>query len=212
MIILLQFLALTISLVIHEYSHGLVAYLQGDETAERTGRLTLNPLPHLDPVGSVVLPLIALSTGFPIIGWAKPVPFNPYNLRNRKWGPTMVALAGPFSNFTLALIFLAALSMVIGPTGLAGDNLLVLFLAQLAVVNVVLGIFNLIPVPPLDGSKLLQALLDNPKHRQLLHTIETKGPTILLFVVMIDLLSPFSILGGIFRGAIGFAFGLFGLL
>ncbi|HSD12508.1 MAG TPA: site-2 protease family protein, partial [Patescibacteria group bacterium] len=148
---------------------------------------------------------------FPVIGWAKPVPFNPYNLRDQKWGPTLVALAGPFSNFAMAAIFLGALKVLLDVVHMPVYNLLVIFLGYLVLINVVLGLFNFIPVPPLDGSKLLNALLDAPKYRRFLFILETRGPMILLIIITIDLLSPFSILGSIFGGAINFAFSLAGL-
>jgi Zn-dependent protease len=190
--------------------HALVGYLPGDETATRMGRLTLNPMAHADMMGTVILPLMAIMGNFPVIGWAKPVPFNPYNLRNQKWGPTMVALAGPLSNFAMAIIFILALKIALA-AGLPLYNLLTAFLGYLVVINVVLGIFNFIPVPPLDGSKLLAALLDHPKYRNFLHALETKGPTILLIVILLDVLSPVPLLGAIFGRAIDFAFMLGGI-
>ncbi len=210
-LIVIRYFALIISLVVHEYMHGLIAYWQGDETARRAGRLTLNPLVHVDMVGTVILPLAAIATGMPVFGWAKPVPFNPYNLRNQKWGATMVGLAGPISNFAMAAIFLEGLRVALINLNLSSENLLVIFLLNLAIVNIVLGIFNLIPVPPLDGSKLLAALLDSPKYRNFLITLETKGPTILMIVILFDAFSPHSFLGGIFSAVISGAFGLFGL-
>ncbi len=205
------YLALIISLVVHEYLHALVGYLLGDETAKRMGRLTLNPFAHADLVGTILLPLMAIFSHFPVIGWAKPVPFNPYNLRDQKWGPTLVALAGPFANFAMAGIFLGALKALLVLAHMPVYNLLVIFLGYLVLINVVLGVFNFIPVPPLDGSKLLSALLDAPKYRRFLYVLETRGPIILLVIIMIDLVSPFSILGAIFGGAVNFAFGLAGL-
>ena len=145
------------SVVIHEVSHGAVAGLLGDPTARLAGRLTLNPLKHLDPVGSVILPLIlSLIPGGIIFGWAKPVPYNPYNLRAGNWGPAMVAAAGPAANFLIALIFSIVLRLG------AGSFLslpVIEFIAGIVFINLVLMIFNLMPVPPLDGSKILFALL-----------------------------------------------------
>ncbi len=209
--IIALYVALIISLVVHEYMHALVGYLLGDETAKRMGRLTLNPFAHADLVGTFLLPLVAIMSHFPVIGWAKPVPFNPYNLRDQKWGPTLVALAGPFSNFAMAAIFLGALKVLLDVVHLPVYNLLVIFLGYLVLINVVLGLFNFLPVPPLDGSKLLNALLDAPKYRRFLFTLETRGPMILLIIITIDLLSPISILGSIFGGAINLAFSLAGL-
>jgi Zn-dependent protease len=212
--LLIAVLALLITLSTHEYCHALVAFLLGDESAKRAGRLTMNPLAHIDPVGTVLMPLIGMMSGIPLIAWAKPVPYNPYNLRYRKWGPTLVALSGPVSNFLLALVYLVLLKAVIEVFGLSvfpRPNLLVVFLFFLVIYNVVLGIFNFIPVPPLDGSKLLQALLDSPKYRHILFFLETRGPMILLFLILLDYLSPRSFLGAIFNGAIAFVFSLAGL-
>lgn len=206
----LALVALLISLSTHEFCHALAGFLLGDETARRAGRLTLNPVSHMDPIGTVLVPIIGAISGFPLIGWAKPVPFNPYNLKYRKWGPTIVALAGPGSNFLLALIFVFMLKMVI-VAGLSPSNLLVIFLSLLVTINVVLGIFNFLPIPPLDGSKLAHALLDKPQHRHVLHFLETKGPLILMLVIFLDLSSSRSILGGVFNAAIGFVFGLAGI-
>lgn len=209
-LMLVKFVALILSLVIHEYMHGLIAYFQGDDTARRAGRLTLNPIPHLDPIGSIALPLMSIVSGLPIIGWAKPVPFNPYNLRNKKWGPTFVALGGPIANFGGAALTLLLLRFVIGTAHLTANNLLVIFLLQFAVINIVLGVFNLIPIPPLDGSKLLAAILDGPQHRGTLHWLETKGPNLLMIVILVDWILPISPLGFIFGGAVNLFLGVFG--
>jgi len=144
---------LIISVVIHEVSHGYMAYYFGDPTAKLAGRLTLNPLKHLDMFGSVIVPAIAfLTTGF-IFGWAKPVPYNPYNLRNVKVGEPMVALAGPLSNFTVAIIFGILIRLGFLPMELISPASLIVL------INIVLGTFNLIPIPPLDGSKILFGIL-----------------------------------------------------
>lgn len=147
---------LIISVVIHELAHGYSALALGDRTAQMAGRLTLNPIKHLDLVGSFIVPFIlfVLPTSF-VLGWAKPVPYNPYNLRNQKWGEAMVAAAGPATNFLLALIF----GLVIR---FAGDLLpsdVLALMGLIVLVNVVLGLFNLIPIPPLDGSKILFSVL-----------------------------------------------------
>lgn len=146
------------SVVIHEVSHGCAAGLLGDPTAKLAGRLTLNPVRHIDPFGSVILPLIfALLPGGIIFGWAKPVPFNPYNLKGGKWGPALVALAGPASNLLIAAIF--GLSLRFGLTAGLISPLAGQFIALIVMMNLVLAIFNLIPIPPLDGSKILFAAL-----------------------------------------------------
>lgn len=143
------------SAVIHEVMHGVAADKLGDPTARYAGRLTLNPIKHLDPFGSVLLPVILALTNSPILfGWAKPVPYNPYNLvRSPKWGEAIVAGAGPASNFAIALVA----SVFIRANFFSAELDSVLFL--IVSVNVMLGIFNLIPIPPLDGSKVLSALL-----------------------------------------------------
>lgn len=143
---------LIMSVVIHEVAHGYAALALGDSTAKYQGRLTLNPLNHLDPVGSVLVPLIGYFLGGFIVGWAKPVPFNPYNLKNQRWGEAIVAFAGPLSNIALAVIFGMALRFV----DVGGALPIVSFVV---LINLTLAFFNLIPVPPLDGSKILFAFL-----------------------------------------------------
>jgi len=142
------------SAVIHEVMHGVAADRLGDPTARYAGRLTLNPIPHLDPFGSVLLPILFVLSGSPIFfGWAKPVPYNPYNLRPGRFSEAIVAGAGPASNLVLAFLFGAA--MRVGVFGAEVNSILFL----VVVVNVMLCLFNLIPIPPLDGSKVLEAIL-----------------------------------------------------
>lgn len=146
---------LIMSVVIHEVSHGYAALALGDPTAKYQGRLTLNPISHLDPVGSFLVPMIGYFLGGFIIGWAKPVPFNPYNLRNQRWGEALVAAAGPLSNIVLAVIFGLLIRF-----GLPMMNETFLSLAGFVVIlNITLAIFNLVPIPPLDGSKILFSFL-----------------------------------------------------
>jgi Zn-dependent protease len=181
------FIAILIfSVVIHEVSHGVVAYMLGDPTAKYQGRLTLNPIPHIDPFGSIILPLLlsipVLFGATPIIfGWAKPVPYNPYNLKNQKWGPAIVGAAGPLSNVFVAIIFgqlirfSDSLSFLPAPFfAIAGS---------IALINLFLAIFNLIPMPPLDGSKLLFALLP-PRAYKVQEFLERYAfPMLFLFIV-----------------------------
>ena len=146
-------LILLFSIIIHEIAHGSVAYALGDPTAKEAGRLDLNPLKHLDPVGSVLLPLFMSILGGPIIGWAKPVPINPMYFADQRWGELKVALAGSLSNFTVALIFGLLIKFVQFPESFVTIATIVIFY------NIALGIFNLIPIYPLDGSHVLFSLL-----------------------------------------------------
>ncbi|MBI1999268.1 MAG: site-2 protease family protein [Parcubacteria group bacterium] len=148
---------LIVSVVAHEVAHGYIADMLGDPTARLAGRLTLNPLKHLDLWGSFIIPLLlALSPAKFIIGWAKPVPYNPHNLSDQRWGEALVAAAGPGVNIALALIF--ALLLRIGAVMPAGD-VAVQIVSAIVYINLLLAFFNLIPVPPLDGSKILAAIL-----------------------------------------------------
>ena len=153
------FLVFIFSAVIHEVSHGYVAKALGDDTAEKEGRLTLNPLVHLDPFGSVLLPMIfyltsKLAGGVGIIfGWAKPVPYNPYNLKNPKQGALLIALAGPLSNVFVA--FCLSLILRLGLVSGAPAQMFTI----IVLINLMLAVFNLMPIPPLDGSKVLFGLL-----------------------------------------------------
>lgn len=162
--VFLQIAVLIFSVVIHEVAHGLAAYWLGDPTAKYAGRLTLNPLSHLDIWGSFLIPLLLVFSGVGIVfGWAKPVPYNPYNLRDQKWGPAIVGVAGPLSNVLLALLAGVGLRalLVFG----ADENLFLFpLLATFALINVLLLVFNLLPIPPLDGSKLLFAILPISEH------------------------------------------------
>ncbi len=150
------------SVVIHEVSHGVAALKLGDHTAEYEGRLTLNPLKHLDPFGSILVPIFSYALGGIVFGWAKPVPYNPYNLRNQKWGPAIVGMAGPLANVLLAVVF--GLTLRFLPLleesipGMYFYNFMMIASA-IAFLNLILAFFNLIPIPPLDGSKVLFSLL-----------------------------------------------------
>ena len=153
---------LIVSVVAHEVSHGLAANKLGDPTARDLGRLSFNPLKHLDFTGSFLVPLISYLAGGFIFGWAKPVPYNPYNLKNQKWGPAAVAAAGPLSNFIIALVFGLGLRFIsVVPPAAA------LAVGVIIYINILLGVFNLIPIPPLDGSKILAAVLPYRYERQL---------------------------------------------
>lgn len=151
---------LVIAIVFHEVSHGLVANALGDPTAKRRGRLTFNPIKHVDPFGTVLLPMVLAVSGAPIFGWARPVPVVARRLRNPRWHMILVALAGPGMNFLLALIaaLLIAVLVALSPSGIAwafvGQNLL-----NFMAINIFLAIFNLLPIPPFDGGHVVEGLL-----------------------------------------------------
>jgi len=151
---IITLLILLFSVIIHEVSHGSVAYALGDSTAKDEGRLSLNPLVHIDLVGSIILPLFLSLLNMPIIAWAKPVPVNPMNFTDRKWGDLKVSLAGPLSNFTVALVF----GLIIKFVPSLPESFLIVA-ATVVLYNIALGLFNLIPIPPLDGSHILFSLL-----------------------------------------------------
>ncbi len=148
---------LILSVILHEVSHGYAAYLLGDSTAKYAGRLTLNPLKHLDIFGSVILPAFTYLTGGFIIGWAKPVPFNPYNLRNQKWGTAIVGVAGPLANILIVAIF--GIFIRFGEQFASLPLSFFQIAALVVLVNLQLTVLNLVPIPPLDGSRLLSAFL-----------------------------------------------------
>ena len=179
--ILFQLIVFLFAISVHESAHAWMANRCGDPTARMLGRISLNPIRHIDPVGTVLLPLIALVTHFPVLGWAKPTPVDPRNFKNPVQDDILTTLAGPVSNFivaTAAAIVLAAIALI-APGGRAvvagvltglmfSDSLFVpvsLFLYELMAINIVLGVFNLIPVPPLDGSHVLRHFLSEPVRR-----------------------------------------------
>ncbi|NTW61128.1 site-2 protease family protein [Candidatus Saccharibacteria bacterium] len=139
----------------HEATHAFVGYWLGDDTAKKMGRLTLNPLKHIDPILSLLLPLSLALIGAPVFGAARPVPYNPNNVRGGDWGAALIAIAGPFANFVLAFLSFGVLALV-GDS--SGQTIVGNFFATMTVINLGFFIFNLIPIPPLDGSRLLYAL------------------------------------------------------
>jgi len=181
---------LIISVVIHEVAHGYSAYALGDPTAKHAGRLTLNPIPHIDIIGSILVPAFLLLTGSSILfGWAKPVPFNPYNLKAGKWGPALVAIAGPASNLIIVLVFglVIRFSAVLN---IASTPFLEIS-SMIVILNIALAVFNLIPIPPLDGSKILFALIPYKWH-QVEEFLTRYQLVLVLFVIFfaIDIIPP----------------------
>jgi Zn-dependent protease len=190
--------AIIVALTFHEFSHALAASLMGDMTAKDERRLTLNPLAHISWMGLLFLVL----AGF---GWGKPVPFNPYNLKYPKWGPALVALAGPVSNLFLAVSFGLILKAIIFWQLLPFNNLLIIFLFYCVILNINLLLFNLLPLAPLDGSKILFAFFSDTKFYQLRQFLEKQGPIILIFLLILDGTFNVDIFGSLFRGVIQLA-------
>lgn len=150
-------LILVMSIVVHEVSHGFVAEYFGDDTARKAGRLTLNPIPHIDIFGSIFLPVILIISHSPFMfGWAKPVPYNPNNLRDKKWGTIWVAAAGVLANLLIAVVFGIIIRLT---SGMDLQPSFYFITSIIVVMNLALAIFNLVPIPPLDGSKILFSLL-----------------------------------------------------
>ncbi|HHE76378.1 MAG TPA: site-2 protease family protein [Candidatus Parcubacteria bacterium] len=173
-------IVLLFSIIIHELAHGGMAYYLGDPTAKYSGRLTLNPLKHLDPVGSIILPLILIIIKSPILfGWAKPVPINPYNFRDQKYGTLKVSLAGPGANLIIALFFGLMLRFIY-PVAFLSD--FAQMLSYIVYINILLAVFNLIPIPPLDGSHILFTFLPESMNEVKVF-LQQFGFIILLFVI-----------------------------
>lgn len=200
----LFFIAILIfSIVLHEFSHGAAANLLGDPTAEYAGRLTLNPLKHLDPIGSIILPIFLIFTTGRGIGWAKPVPINPNNFRDQKYGSLKVALAGPASNLMIALTFGLFLRVLLFFNFVSiGFYSIFSFIIY---VNLILSVFNLIPVPPLDGSHVLFTFLPYSAQRIKIF-LSQFGSFILFFLIF--LFPPFLrildyLVNGIFAFIVG---------
>jgi len=181
--LLISIPGLLLALSMHEFAHGYAAYLMGDNTAKYSGRLSLNPMHHLDPIGTLCLFLFHF-------GWAKPVPINPYNFRNRRSGIITVSLAGPFMNFILALVSTILINLVLR---YAPGNLFTQFIYKVIYYSIELNVglmcFNLIPIPPLDGSKVLIEILPY-RYREYFYQIERYSSFILMALLFTNVLSP----------------------
>lgn len=191
------FLVIIPSAIIHEYAHGLVADKLGDPTARYAGRLTIDPRAHVDWWGTILMPiaLYIITGGRFLFAYAKPVPYNPYNLKNQKWGPAMVALAGPAANLLLAIAF-AFLIRVLPFSNLTS------ILSIIVYANIMLLVFNLLPIPPLDGSKILYAVLPASAHK-IKFFLDQYGFVILLFFVffLFEFITP--VINGLFTVLVG---------
>jgi len=191
---------LVFSVVIHEVSHGAMANYLGDPTAKESGRLTLNPIRHFDPVGSILVPLFLVLMRSPILfGWAKPVPINSYNFRDQKYGSAKAALSGPGSNLMVALVFGLALRFF---PGIAAVSSLYLMFSYIVYINILLATFNLLPVPPLDGSHILFTFLP-PGFENLKIFLSRFGIFILLFILFFFFHWLLLIINGIFSLIVG---------
>ena len=182
-----------LALTFHEYAHAYVAHRFGDDTAQKSGRLTLNPLRHLDPLGTIMIFLVQF-------GWAKPVPVNPYNLRNPKKDMLWISAAGPLSNIFLALVsgllfrLFSEVAVITERDSLGG--LLILMVILSMKINLALAIFNILPIAPLDGSKILYGILP-PGFGKMIFTLERYGPFILIGLIIFGRATGVSILGGL---------------
>lgn len=200
-------IVLIFSVIIHEVAHGWAANALGDPTAKLQGRLSLNPVRHIDPVGSIIVPavLVLMNSSF-LFGWAKPVPYNPYNLKNQRWGEAMVGVAGVATNLVIAIIFalIARFALAEGMDAFAG------FASLVVLVNLSLGLFNLLPIPPLDGYTVLRGLLPyraSMAFRQFEDRINAGGIfslVLILFLFSYFLAAPFGMLiRSMFRFLVG---------
>lgn len=195
--------AIVVAITVHEFSHALAGKLEGDETAESLGRLTLNPIAHLDPWGFILMVI----AGF---GWGRPVPFNPYRLKHRRFGPAFVSLAGPISNIILVIIFGLTYKALLHIVVLPENNYLMIFLGALIIINAILAVFNILPIPPLDGSKLLFALLPQTKGALKFRMfMERYGMFLLIGIIVLDTTTGISFLSKLFGWVTSSVSGLF---
>lgn len=171
------------SVILHELSHGLVAYWLGDHTAKDAGRLTFNPIKHVDPYMSILVPVVLYIIGAPVFGGAKPVPVNYRNLKWNEWGMALVALAGPFTNFLLAFIFFL-IGHFSGLFSLSSGNIGSFIIVETVYINLGFMIFNLIPIPPLDGSRVLYAIAPDG-FRNILANLERYGIIIVYMMILL---------------------------
>ncbi|MBN2460249.1 MAG: site-2 protease family protein [Candidatus Cloacimonetes bacterium] len=200
--LLIQLPILLLTITIHEFSHGMVAYLLGDDTAKKAGRLTLNPISHIDPLGLIML-FIAR------IGWAKPVPINPYNFNNMKRDMALSAAAGPGANFVMAII----LSLIFNTIKAANPGIIyygspvaqfwLSMLLYSILINLALGLFNLIPIPPMDGSKILGGFLSDRAYYRYTAR-ERQGAQILIIILVISFVFRLNIIGSIIMPPLNF--------
>lgn len=185
---------LTIAIVFHEVAHGAVAKWFGDMTASERGRLSLNPIRHVDPLGTVILPLILAVSGAPVFGWAKPVPVVPQRMRNPRWNMVAVAAAGPATNIILALVAMLALVATLPALAAAKGSLVGDFLSanllNFVAINLFLAVFNMLPIPPFDGSKVLAGILPPPLGSRFSRLDRYALPILILLLVILPQFVP----------------------
>ncbi len=204
--LVIQIPILLMTLTIHEFSHGYAAYLLGDDTAKRAGRLTLNPISHIDPFGLIMLFIVH-------IGWAKPVPINPYNFKNFKRDTAITAAAGPASNFLIAILLSVFFNLIVkfNPTMMHSQSLLstmgISMLYYAILINLALGIFNLIPIPPMDGSKILGGFLSDEAYYKYTAQ-EQRGAQLLMIIFAASYLLNLNLIGSIIMPPLNFLLNL----
>ena len=204
--ILIAFVVILVSMMLHELAHGFVAYRLGDDTAKSEGRLTLNPFKHLDPVLSIAMPLLLFLSGGPIFGGAKPVPVNSRKLKHGVWGMAMVAIAGPLTNFILAFVafLLGHFTGWLYVSGILGE-----IFTDFVFINLGFGIFNLIPIPPLDGSRVLYAIAPDGV-REVMARMENWGIMLVLILVIAVPGWLSMVMGGAMNGILDFFYWIVG--
>jgi Zn-dependent protease len=181
---------LVFAIVFHEISHGWVANAFGDPTAKELGRLSPNPIRHVDPIGTLALPMILALSGAPVFGWAKPVPVVAGRMRNPRLHMMLVALAGPGMNFLLALIAVFALALALPPSGGEGSLFLIKNLENFLVINIFLAVFNLLPIPPFDGGHVVEGLLPRPLAVQYAKIGRFGFPLLIVLLVVVPMVWP----------------------
>jgi Zn-dependent protease len=210
---------LVIAIVFHEVAHGLVARRLGDRTAEERGRLTLNPIKHIDPFGTVILPLILAISHVPVFGWAKPVPVNYRRLRNPRRDMVLVALAGPGMNFLLALLGTALLAATISLSGgasVGAPQMIAQNALNFLLINIFLAVFNLLPVPPFDGGHVVEGLLPLPLAQRFARIGRYSLLVLVVLLLVLPAISPSANIVGrlvspLVRGIARLFLGIFGL-
>lgn len=207
--IIIVFVIILVSVILHELTHGIVAYFLGDNTAKDEGRLTLNPIKHIDPIFSILVPLLMYISGGPIFGGAKPVPVNSHKLKGGPWGMALVAVAGPLTNFLLAFI-----AFMIGHfTGAIYHNmgLLSVVIGQMVVVNLGFFVFNILPIPPLDGSRVLYAIAPDGAREVMERLEKTAGLWLILILVVVAGSVLSRVMGTMINGILDFFYMLVGV-